>query len=709
MPIFLSILSFILLGAVQLFAYSSGPPNGYYGQSINCTSCHSGSAINTASMISISGLPGNYQPNTSYPLTLSLSGSNSRGFGFQLAVRSGNSNVGSLSTSQSGVRVDNGYLEHTTRINSPISFNWTSPASSSGTISFWVSSLATGGGSSTSGDQTYVYNQSLQESVSAYTLFLNAGSGGSVSGAGTFNHGTTPTIVATPNTGYNFTGWTGDGVSNSGSASTTVSMTQARSLTANFSLKSYTLSLTAGSGGSVSGAGSFNHGTTPTIVATPDTGYEFTGWSGLGVTSSNSASTTASMTEARSLTANFSLKSYTLSLTAGFGGSVSGAGNYNHGQRATIQATAHSGFVFNSWLQSGVSTDTNPSTSIIMNQDKNWTAIFTAQPSNTFLLALSSNPTSAGTTTGAGSYSQNELASVTAAPNVGYQFTGWIGSGVTSQDSNSTTVDMNQDRNLTAQFSLKSYTLNLTAEAGGAVSGEGIFNHGTNTPIGATPSTGYNFTGWIGSGVTNQDSNSTTVNMNQDRNLTATFSLAIFKLTLETSGGGVVTGGGNFPSGTSVSYNATADDGYVFKNWMLADQNHSDLNSGSITISSDLTLTAYFEKSLDPALSTAQSLGNNIFSSWLGYFLTFENGWYYHLKLGWIYPQGNSTDGLWFWSQEAGWLWTNEEIFDQSFLWSKSDNDWIFLKEGSTVGDTLLFSYKDGGSWSYLPTVLLSE
>ena len=557
-------------------------------------------------------------------------------------------------------------------------------------------------------------------------------------------------------------------------------MTEARSLTANFSLKSYTLSLTAGSGGTVSGAGSFDHGTNPTIAATPDTGYDFTGWSGTGVSNSSSASTTVSMTEARSLTANFSLKSYTLSLTAGSGGTVSGAGNYNHGQHATIQATAQSGFVFNSWLQSGVSKDTNPSTTILMNEDKNWTAYFTVQPANTFFLGLSSNPASAGTTTGAGSYSQNVLASVTATPNVGYQFTGWIGSGVTSQDANSTTINMDQDRNLTAQFSIKSYALNLIAGEGGSVSGAGIFNHGSNPAIVATPKTGYNFTGWNGSGVkipnsnattvtmdqdrnltaqfslksyslnltsgpggsvsgagtfnhysntsivatpnngyifngwtgngvTNPNAKSTTVFMNQDRNLTATFSLPIFKLTLETSGGGVVTGGGDFPFGTSVSYSATADDEYVFKNWMIDDQIHSNENSGLINISSDITLTAYFEKSLDPALSTAQSLGNNIFSSWLGYFLTFENGWYYHLKLGWIYPQGNPTDGLWFWIQDAGWFWTNEEIFEQSFLWSKSDIDWVFLKEGSTVEDTLLFRYKNEGSWNFLPAVLLSE
>ena len=220
-------------------------------------------------------------------------------------------------------------------------------------VSFWVSSLATGGSSGTSGDQTYVYNKNLQESVSTYTLSLNAGTGGTVSGAGLFGHGTNPTIVATPEIGYDFTGWSGTGVSNSSSASTTVSMTQSRSLTANFSLKSYALSLSAGSGGTVSGAGSFDYGTNPTIAATPDTGYDFTGWSGTGVSNSSSASTTVSMTEARSLTANFSLKSYTLSLTAGSGGSVSGAGSFDYGTNPTIAATPDTGYDFTGWSGTG--------------------------------------------------------------------------------------------------------------------------------------------------------------------------------------------------------------------------------------------------------------------------------------------------------------------------------------------------------------------
>ena len=545
-------------------------------------------------MVSISGLPGNYQPNTVYPLTLSLSGSNARGFGFQLAVRSGNSNVGSLSTSQSGVRVDSGYLEHTTRISSPTSFNWTSPGSSTGTVSFWVSSLATGGGSSTSGDQTYVYNQSLQESVSAYTLSLTAGTGGAVSGAGSFNQGTTPTIVATPDTGYDFSGWTGNGVTNLNSASTTVSMTQARSLTASFLLKSYTLSLTAGSGGAVSGAGSFNHGTAPAIVATPDTGYEFSGWSGVGATSSSSASTTASMTQARSLTANFSLKSYTLSLTAGSGGAVSGAGSFNHGTTPAIVATPDTGYEFTGWSGAGATNSSSASTTASMTQARSLTANFSLK---SYTLSLTAG--SGGAVSGAGSFNHGTTPAIVATPDTGYDFTGWSGAGATSSSSASTTASMTQARSLTANFSLKSYTLSLQSGNGGIVVGAGTFDHGQQATIQATPRTGYVFDTWTEAGVSISANPSTTILMNGDKNWTAIFTIQpsnTYSLTLSSSpnSAGTTSGAGSYAPNELTSISATPNTGYQFINWSGA--GITDFNSNSTTVSmvQDRNLTANF-------------------------------------------------------------------------------------------------------------------
>ena len=107
-------------------------------------------------------------------------------------------------------------------------------------------------------------------------------------------------------------------------------MDQNRSITATFSLNSYELNLHAGSGGSVTGAGTFSHGTLTAISANPDTGYSFSGWTGEGVTDPNSPSTTALMDQNRSIAATFSLNSYELNLHAG-SGSVTGAGTFSHG------------------------------------------------------------------------------------------------------------------------------------------------------------------------------------------------------------------------------------------------------------------------------------------------------------------------------------------------------------------------------------------
>ena len=61
----------------------------------------------------------------------------------------------------------------------------------------------------------------------AYLLNVSGNNGGSVSGGGNYEHGTSAPITATPNQGYNFDGWTGDGILEINNSSTTVSMIEA--------------------------------------------------------------------------------------------------------------------------------------------------------------------------------------------------------------------------------------------------------------------------------------------------------------------------------------------------------------------------------------------------------------------------------------------------------------------------------------------------
>ena len=122
-----------------------------------------------------------------------------------------------------------------------------------------------------------------------WTVNLTAGSGGTVSGGGTFEGGSTVTVTATPDSGYRFVRWTEDGKEVSTDASYSFTLTTDRSLTAAFSCISsgggggggdtsyneYTISASAGAGGSISPSGhvSVREGRDKTFTIIPAEGY----------------------------------------------------------------------------------------------------------------------------------------------------------------------------------------------------------------------------------------------------------------------------------------------------------------------------------------------------------------------------------------------------------------------------------------------------
>ena len=139
--------------------------------------------------------------------------------------------------------------------------------------------------------------------VKQYALTASAGDGGSVSGGGTFASGTQVSLTATPNSGYSFSGWSNGLTTNP----ITVTLNSNTSLTANFQVivNSYSLTVSAGEGGSVSSeGGEYEEGTEVTITATPDEGYEFISWIGSDSTSSNITLTISSNV---TISANFQI------------------------------------------------------------------------------------------------------------------------------------------------------------------------------------------------------------------------------------------------------------------------------------------------------------------------------------------------------------------------------------------------------------------
>lgn len=175
-----------------------------------------------------------------------------------------------------------------------------------------VSEAGSAGDSATVAATVWYYTENLP----SYTLSetISPVGAGSISGggAGSYVSGTSFVLSASPNTGYSFSGWNGTGSASgcSGTGTCAFTISQATSVTASFAaLPQYTLGLTSGNGtlsGSNCTAGSYYSGTAVSCTATPNSGYNFTGWTGTGSAASCSSGTCAfSLTANTTLTANY--------------------------------------------------------------------------------------------------------------------------------------------------------------------------------------------------------------------------------------------------------------------------------------------------------------------------------------------------------------------------------------------------------------------
>ena len=116
--------------------------------------------------------------------------------------------------------------------------------------------------------------------------------------------------------------------------------------------------------------------------------------------------------------------------------------------------------------------------------------------------------------------------------NEGYMFSNWNGTGIRNPGSLDTTVLMSEERNISAVFTIKQYILSLPATEGGEVDGGGIYNHGSEVEISATPATGYSFKKWNGGNPDNPTSSLATIILTEDTNITASFDRIVYTLQL---------------------------------------------------------------------------------------------------------------------------------------------------------------------------------
>ena len=242
----------------------------------------------------------------------------------------------------------------------------------------------------------------------------------------------------------------------------------------------YNVNVTATAGGSVTGGKLYLEGTDATITATPAEGYHFVRWSDGVIDATRTFTVTTDIT----LTAEFAINVYNVTLSA-VNGTVTGAGEYNHGTEVTLTATPNEGYRFVKWSDG----DTNATRTITVTADVTLIAEFAI---NVYTVTLNADDEK-GRVVGAGSYSYGETVTIVALANEHYHFVKWSD----GDENDVRVITITDNITLTAEFAPNMYELVLTCNSEeGRVIGAGSYEYGKEVTIVAMPNSGYHFVKW---------------------------------------------------------------------------------------------------------------------------------------------------------------------------------------------------------------------
>ncbi|MFM7718129.1 MAG: InlB B-repeat-containing protein [Actinomycetota bacterium] len=337
-----------------------------------------------------------------------------------------------------------------------------------------------------------------------------------------YDDGTEVTLTASGTGGVSFTGWSG---ACSGSGTCTVTMSQARSVTATFGAAPTTYDLTvstitgqgtvrdaasapflidctnSGSGTSGDCSETYDVGASVTLTASPTSGWRFGSWSGCDSDVSTSCSVTVDGAE--TVTATF-IQVFELVVTATGSGRVRtvdgtdaaitgidcGAGSsndcsqiYDVTDTVTLSASAASGYAFRNWTGCTPVVGTPTKCTVAMSEARSVTAYFGRQLSvsvtgnGTVSFALDAStpdatqPTLSDCVSSAGSAScsvvvlDGKKVNLTASAGSGYRFGSW---GTDCTGSSTCQVEMTAAGTVAATF-IKTYGLTVSIVGHGAV------------------------------------------------------------------------------------------------------------------------------------------------------------------------------------------------------------------------------------------------
>jgi len=349
--------------------------------------------------------------------------------------------------------------------------------------------------------------------VPTYSLTVTSVGNGTITNIGTpavincratcsasFNQGTKVTLKAAADTGYTFDGWSGVC---SGKENCVVTMDGDKSVTATFKQKEFTLNTSVvdvrqGTIAKNPDQPTYTYGQVVTLIAKPEPGWSFDGWSGACL--GKNISCQVKMDDNKSVQATFGIN---LTVTRPSGGTIKStpggincgsicSANFDLDTLITLTAVPNTGYTFDHWSDVDVCPGTNPC--IFNINGAQFITVTFARKSYTLTIATEGTGSGLVTPTVGTHPDLYGDVKLEATAYSNSTFSGWKGDAGCAARS----VTMDANKTCTATFNIKTFTITATPVLSGTISigtitpsGPQTVNYGASRTFTITANIGY--------------------------------------------------------------------------------------------------------------------------------------------------------------------------------------------------------------------------
>lgn len=459
----------------------------------------------------------------------------------------------------------------------------------------------------------------------------------------------------------------------------------------------YTISSSAGANGVIAPVGSNTVavGADETFTVTPNDGYHVADVKVDGVSvGAVSSYTFHNVMADHTISATFAINTFTVTATAGTGGSISPAGaqTVNSGANVSFTITPASGFHIADVTVGGVSKGA-VSNLTVSNVTANTTvaATFAADVPTSFTITGSAGAHGSLSISGATSVAAGSNLTVAITPEVGYHIASVTVDGVAKALGDYTFTNVSANHTISATFAIDTFAITASAGSHGTITGPASAGWGTSAAFTIAPATGYHVADVKVDGVSvGAVTSYTFTNVKADHTISATFEINTFTITATAGANGTVTGDAHLNYGSDTTFTITPAAGYHVVDVLV-----DDVSVGAVTaykfsnVTANHTISATFAVT---AVQTSLTITSDRTTSYGGRSIVFS---------GKVYPASMLTGSrITVWLRAAGGTWGK-----LGTVYTSSTDKWTYtLKTGTRSHGTYYVRVKWAGNSSFLPS-----